>query len=381
MPALTQWENMAPDEILKTLYDKEEVIEQTQETNPVPPVATSEEKVETQIVPITPEPQKELTLEEIYDIEDSDQGGGEEEEGQEDDEQDVPKPKATKKDVIAATAVYKAEKYGIDVSEIKSWDEEALAALEDKIDEVRLQEKWEEAKGSNEVISALLDVAENGGDLSDVLSLFREQKELNEINTTTIEGQLEYLEEYYINVEKWSPDKVKRYLSKLDISDDANEVTREFEEAKLNVDDYYKTQREAKLAEAAELRKARETAVIKHKEAVNTTLDAQKFKKAEAREIHDFIFKPAFKINGTEQVLTSFDKELRELRKNPERLVKLALLLKDEKAYEQKLVTDYNSKKNDEKFTILLQKQKSSTRSEEIETSKNSKIKPKLILP
>lgn len=378
----TRWEGLEdPTEALRNLYNVSEEIEDVEEQPVEKPVPTKkptpnkgvdvEAELETEEEVVVKEP----SLESIYDEEETEDEDVE-------DSSDAPTEKASKigkKDVIRAIAEYNAEKYGIDIEGVEKWDEEALATLEDQIIEKQVADKWNETKQSNELIGALADIAEAGGDTADVLALFRQQRDLNSIVTDTTDGQLDYLQEYYTTIEGWSVDRAKRYLAKLDGDE---EIAAEFNEVKTTADEYFRTEREEHVAEAQRIQKQREEAVERHKKAFNTVLETNKYTKVQSRELHDFVFKPGFKITGTDQVLTPLDKELREIRKDPARLLDLALLLKDKKAYEQKLITEYNNKVNEEKFASKLKKSQVVVRTAEggKEPEKTDK-KPKLRLP
>lgn len=378
----TRWEGLEdPTEALRNLYNVSEEIEDVEEQPVEKPVPTKkptpnkgvdvEAELETEEEVVVKEP----SLESIYDEEETEDEDVE-------DSSDAPTEKASKigkKDVIRAIAEYNAEKYGIDIEGVEKWDEETLATLEDQIIEKQVADKWNETKQSNELIGALADIAEAGGDTADVLALFRQQRDLNSIVTDTTDGQLDYLQEYYTTIEGWSVDRAKRYLAKLDGDE---EIAAEFNEVKTTADEYFRTEREEHVAEAQRIQKQREEAVERHKKAFNTVLETNKYTKVQSRELHDFVFKPGFKITGTDQVLTPLDKELREIRKDPARLLDLALLLKDKKAYEQKLITEYNNKVNEEKFASKLKKSQVVVRTAEggKEPEKTDK-KPKLRLP
>lgn len=384
----TRWEGLVdPTEALKNLYNASEEIEEVEEQEiekPTPTkkptpvhkgvdVETEEETEEEEVVA------KEPSLESIF--------GEDEDEEEEETETEVetnPSPEKTskigKKDVIRAIAEYNAEKYGIDVEGVEKWDEEALANLEDEIIQKQVAAKWDETKQSNELIGALADIAEAGGDTSDVLALFRQQRDLNSIAVDTTEGQLDYLQEYYTTIENWSVDRAKRYLAKLDGDE---EIAAEFNEVKTTADEYFKTEREEQVAEAQRIQRQREEAVERHKKAFNTVLETNKYTKVQSRELHDFVFKPGFKITGTDQVLTPLDKELREIRKDPAKLLDLALMLKDRKAYEQKLITEHANKVNEEKFSTKMKKSQLVVRTAEggkVEAEKTDK-KPRIRLP
>ncbi len=150
-------------------------------------------------------------------------------------------------DVLKATAEYKANKYGIDISEVEKWDEETYAAFEDKLDDIRLEQKYNEAKSSNPLVEALLTITESGGEINDVLSLFEQQKEFSEIDTTTVEGKLEKIKKFYKDVDGKTPEWINRYVKKLQVSEDQSDVEEEFNSINQQYEDYVREEKENKL--------------------------------------------------------------------------------------------------------------------------------------
>lgn len=291
---------------------------------------------------------KEPSLEELYD------GVEKEEEEQENKTLDT-------KALLKATALYKAEKYGLDVSEVEEWNEEAFAALEDEIDNIRLEERWEQAKDSNDAIRDVLRIAEAGGDMRDILSLLQEQQDLADIDTSSPEGMKEYIKKYYTNVKGEDVDWVNRYLKGLGVSDDPEALQEEFESTKQKYDNVFKQEKEARIKASEDASKQQALIAKKRKDDFSEVLNKNVTKKTEARELQDFVFQEKYQIRGTNQVISEFDKSLREIKKDPNGLFELALFLKDKEAFKQRVITQVNNVKNENKFASILKNQTETT--------------------
>lgn len=297
-----------------------------------------------------PTPPAPVTIDDIDNAEEEDKDNKESDEN-------------TKK-LLKATAIYKAEKWGIDVSQVEDWTEDTFAALEDQIDELRFDQKYNEAKQSNPVIEALLEVAENGGDLNDILSLFEQQKEFADIDTSTIEGKIEKIKKYYKDIENKPASWIERYVKKLQVSDDTTDIEDEFNSVTEQEKEFFEKEKDARVEQAAIAKQQKEAKLKKQITDFTTTLDEQKLPKAKSKELLDFVFAENFVVRGTDERVSGFQVEIAKAKNDPKRLMNIALFLKDEKAYQDRIITEYNNKKNEAQFSAILKKEQSTSSTE-----------------
>ena len=350
---MTEWEGV---EDIFADYDNPDPVEKPAKEEPKKEVPEVEKEEGNQ--------QEEVEHKEI-DIDDIDGDVKEEEKKEEEAKSNT--------DVIKALAEYKAEKYGIDISEVESWDEDTFAALEDQIDDLRLEEKYNQAKSSNELIEALLEMAENGGDTNDVLELFEKKKEFTDIDTSTVDGKLEKIKKYYKDVVGKKPAWIEGHVKRLQLSGDEADVVEEFESVNQEYDDHFKAEKEAKLQRAKQIKEDNETRRRKQVTDFGGVLEKQKLPKATSKELTDFVFQERYKVRGTDQVLSAFDLEVIKAKNNPDALLEMTLFLKDKEAFKQRILTEHNNVKNEKKFGVLLQKQNTTSTNTE-QPVKSSKI-------
>lgn len=343
------WEGV--DDIFKVL-DGEEDIPTEEET--------------TDDTPVSEEESKEITLDDLDDDEQT--------ESSTEDESGV---KSTA-DILKATAIYKAEKYGVDITGVEDWDEETYQKFEDQLDDFRLEQKYAEAKQSNELVEALLTMAENGGDVNDVLELFERKKEFADIDTTTVEGKIEKIEKYYRDVEGWKPDRIQRYMKKLKVSDDESEIDQEYDTISEQYDEYFQEEKTKTIEQAAKAKLQKEERLKKQVTSFSTTLETKKFKKADSKELVDYIFLDKFEIQGTGQILSAFDVDIAKAKSDPERLLDVSMLLRDPEGFKKRIITEAKNEKNDKTFTNIIRKEENKTRTDNIEKPKQTNFQFKL---
>lgn len=258
--------------------------------------------------------------------------------------------------LLKATALYKAEKYGLDVSEVEEWTEEAFAALEDEIDNIRLEEKWEQAKETSEFTRDIVRIAEAGGDVRDILSLFSEQQDLSEIDTNSPAGMTEYIKKFYLNVDGKDANWVNKYLNRMGVAEDPEALQEEFTSVKEKYDEFFAQEKENRIKQAEEQTKQAQLAQQKRQKDFSEIVGKKISGKKEARELQDYVFQGKYQPRGTNQVISEFDKDLRESRKDANKMFELAMFLKNPEEFKQRIVTEANSKKNDSVFGSILKK-------------------------
>ena len=328
----TNWEGFDENtEIVDTIFsDNPEEIKET-------PVV--ETKLEEEIVE-QPESKKEVTVDDIYEPTD--------------DKETVVTEQAN---VLRATAEYFAEKYELELPEASEWNEETYAEFQEQLVDYLVSEKYTAAKQSNEVADAILSVIEQGGDASDILSLFHQQREFNEIDTSTIEGKVEKIKKYYKDVEGKPTAWIEKYIKKLSVGDDDSDILEEFNSVNEQFDQYVNAEKEAKIQEVQQIKQQKEARRNKQITDFTKTLDEQKIPKTQAKDLQEFIFQEKYRVKGTDEVITGLEVELRKIMNNPAKLLDLAQFLKDEESFKNKISTKINSEKTENKFSAIMKKQ------------------------
>lgn len=302
---------------------------------------------------------------------------------------ETPKPKAEKKkahekesinsDLLRAGAEYMAEKLGINIpEEITEWDEDTYAEFLEEAINFKVDERYTSFKSSNGVAEAILDVIENGGDEKALLSIFKEQKEFNNIDTSTPEGKLEKIKRYYKDIDGKSDAWInKKIIGPLSEAEDTTELDAEFEEVSAQYDEFV----EAKKTEQVELAKRqkieKERFIESKKNEFVKVLEAKKVSKKEIAEDLDFVYNDqALKFTATGKTISQFDYAILQAKNKPELLSDLTLFLKDKNAYNTKIITEAKNVKTENSFKAKFNSKKPSTVTEDIKP----KVTPKFTL-
>lgn len=288
-------------------------------------------------------------------------------------------PKTIDAAFLKATATYKAEKYGIDLGEEDiEWDEEAIAALEDQIDEIRLEEKYNTLKDSREDIKALFNVAENDGDITDLLGLLGKKQELTQIDTSTLDGKIEKIRKYYKEIDGKPPVWIDKHIGRLQVSDDTADLEEEFKLIDEQYNKYFAAQTEQKVKEAEQSRILKERKQQKEITDFNGALKEKKFTDKEAQEMTDFVFNDQkWKMKNSNQTLSDFDYAIMKAKNNAAQLADLTLFLKDKELYDKKLINTFKNVTNEGKFKSILEKTTASisTANSAVAQTENKKTK------
>lgn len=258
----------------------------------------------------------------------------------------APAPKTLDGAYLKGLAEYKAQKYGIDLSDVGDveWTPEKMGELEDMIDEIRLEEKYGDFKSSDPFLEAVLDIAENGGNPEGLIKLIQQRKELNDFDTSTLDGKVAKIKSYYENVEKKSPDWINRQIARITTGDSAAEVDEELKFVEGEHDKYMAAQKKIQVEKSQRENEARIENHKRQVESFNTALKEKKFSDKEVGELSNYVFDDTkWKMKGSNQTFSDFDYAIMKAKASPAELSDLALFLKDKELYNKKII---NSAKN-----------------------------------
>lgn len=294
-------------------------------------------------------------------------------------EPETPKAKTVKKpvakkdtvnsDVLNASADYIAKKLDIELPEgIEEWTEENFADFLDEAIDFKIDEKYNLLKSSDEVTEAILNIKENGGDESAIISLFKEQREFNSIDTSTAKGKLEKIKRYYTEVdgksEEWFD---KRIAKKLIDADDETELNELLEEVNKDYDDYVSKTKTEQVDLAKRQKIQREQFLEKQQSLFSKVLEAKKIPKKEIEENMKFVYDDkAYTLKASGKLISALDLKILEAKNNPELLADVALFFKDKKAYDARVITEASNAKVEKRFSVNFKSEKTSKATEEL---------------
>ena len=116
--------------------------------------------------------------------------------------------------------------------------QETYAELAAKQDEFRVNNLFDELVNSTgDYGKAIFSHIKNGGNPDEIIDLFKEEKQVSKIDTSTEEGKQSLIEKYYKDVLGWKPEKVDKTVKRL-VTDNA--IDEEFTDVKDMYDAHYK---------------------------------------------------------------------------------------------------------------------------------------------
>ncbi|XAI97416.1 hypothetical protein [Leptolyngbya phage Lbo-JY46] len=232
-------------------------------------------------------------------------------------------------------------------------DNETFGKLAAEQDQFRVQNLFSELVDSTgDYGKAIIAHIKNGGNPEDIIDIFKEQKQIESIDVSTIEGKIETIETYYRDVLGWKPDKVKKHLERIS-RDGEEELILEYEDVSEKFDEYYQ-QRLAEIEEQNEIQKRQ--AIEKQEKFVNNIKSVLASRPdltvRDQKLVENAVLKFKNKLpNG--QVVNDFFVEFAKIQNDPEEYVNLVLYVMDRKNQEKKKDLLLEKKKSADTFKFI----------------------------
>lgn len=197
---------------------------------------------------------------------------------------------------------------------------------------------------------AIINHIKKGGNPDEIIDLFKEQKAIQQIDTSTEQGKQVLIEKYYKEVLNWKPEKVEKLVKRL-ITDD--EIESEFTDVKESYDQH----NQEKLAEIQQEvvqkeeknkeRQAKFVTDIKSALQEDTSL-SDKDRKLISSSILDFRHKLD---NG--QVVNDFYIKFAEMQADPKKYIQMVKYILDPAGYDKKISVKEATKEAVKSFQFI----------------------------
>lgn len=208
-------------------------------------------------------------------------------------------------------------------------------------DKVRLSSQFNELIDSTGLYGkAIISHIQQGGNPDEIIDIFKEQKELEAINTDSEDGKQTVIEKYYKEILGWKDEKVQKHIKRV-IADD--EVESEFADVNELYNKHYKEQLEAVNREAKEQARKVQEGKEKFEADIRDALEKENTLTPQQRKVvEDSILN--FKHDlGNGRKVNDFYIKFAEIQKNPAQYIELVRFVMDKenykKAFEQKAET------------------------------------------
>lgn len=270
----------------------------------------------------------------------------EEEEGEED------SVKFTKVQALVAGAEYIKEKFEIDYEKALETEEDVVEFFEEFTD-FYAREKYETLRNTNQQVAKVFDILEEGGNVENLIELFKVQKSVVDIDITEEKGQKEIIEKYYTEIAKWDKAQLKRNLERWE----ANEELET--EAKFAQEKYQEFLAEKQQKEIENQRKSAEESKQFEQQKINlygNYLQKLGLKKEEITDSLKFAFQE-YKTLPNKEKITRLEEAILIAQTDPSKLRELELFLRDSDKYIQTKIAEQTTKKSNTKFGQILENQ------------------------
>lgn len=280
-------------------------------------------------------------------------------------------------DLLRAGAEFLSAEFNYELPEgVTEWNEETFPELLKSIAEGLAEETYTSLKTSNSIAEAILDVLENDGDETALLSLFKEQRKFNNIDTSTPQGKLNKIVSWYKDVEGKSDAWINRNIVQpLSAGDDTTKLEEEFNEVNQQYDDYVDKQKNQQIEQAKREKSRREQILGTQRQNLEKVLTTTKVAKADIAKTLDYVYNDkAWRLTSTGQTISSFDKDILEAKQNPDVMADLQLFLRDKAKYNEKIITEASNKRTENVFKQKFNQPKPNRSSDDIESPKPKKF-------
>lgn len=274
---------------------------------------------------------KDKTSEKVEDTTDED-------EKDDDEEDNTKKDKSETSSVLKQTVEFlisSGQWQDFDGREDLEYDDDTFGKLALAQNNAKVTKMFEELVDSTgDYGKAIISHIKSGGNPDEIIDIFKEQKYLENIDTTTPEGKIEKIEKYYSDVIGWKPAKIEKWLRTLSEKGE-EEIEAEFAEVEEKYDEYYEEQlqeiQQRQKQEEINRKKNQETFVNNIKKALNTRED---FTDTDKKLIEKALFTYKTKLpNG--QLVNDFLVEFAKIQQDPEEYIDLVLYTMDRKKFKK----------------------------------------------
>lgn len=197
---------------------------------------------------------------------------------------------------------------------------------------------------------AIIEHVSRGGDPNEIIDIFKEQKSVQSIDTSTEEGKTLKIETYYKDVLGWKDSRVQKHLSRLIEND---EVDEEFETVEESYNKYYNDKVQAAQEKTQEEERKRIEQQKAFVNSIKEVLDSDSsLSIPEKNIIASSILDLKHKLpNG--QKVNDFYLKFAELQSNPKDYVELVQFIMDKEGYLGKIRKRESTKANKEAFNFI----------------------------
>lgn len=196
---------------------------------------------------------------------------------------------------------------------------------------------------------AIINHIKAGGNPDEIIDIFKEQKAIEQIDTSTETGKQVLIEKYYKDVLGWKTEKVEKTIKRL-ISD--NEIESEFSDAQ----EHFKKHHKEQLDNTEKATKEKEKIEVERKQTfisnIGKALDQEELSSKEKSLISESILKFKHELSDGKKV-NDFYLKFAEMQSDPKSYIKLVRFVMDPENFEKQIRTKEETKAAVKNFNFI----------------------------
>ena len=230
-------------------------------------------------------------------------------------------------------------------------DQKTYAEIAAKQDEARVGKLFDELIDSTGPYGkAIIGFVKQGGDPDAVIDIFKEQKQIENFDTSSEEGSKALINKYYKEILNWKPERIERHISTLIAND---ELETEISDVKESYDKYHQKELQQIAQQQQEETLKQKERESKFKENITSAIQELKdLPEKDKKLIEKSILNYNNKLSDGTQV-SDFYVRFAQVQSNPKEYIDLVRFVMDKENYIKSLKTEINNKVVDKTFNFV----------------------------
>jgi len=255
------------------------------------------------------------------------------------------------KNILANTTKYLIEKgiwQDFEGSDTLDIDEDTYAELAAKQTEEKVNSLFSELIDSTgDYGKAIISHIKEGGNPDEIIDLFKEQKTIESIDTSTPEGKVNIIGKYYNEVLGWKPERIQKHLQRIIADEDVDIEASEIE-------DKYKEHYQEQLAQIEGERTAQKERNLERQKEFVTGIKSSLAETEYTPKEKQLIEQALLNVKKTEKgPITDFNLKFAELQKDPKKLIDLVYYVMDQDGFKKRVNTKAETKVAAKTFSFI----------------------------
>lgn len=209
----------------------------------------------------------------------------------------------------------------------------------------------EEIQQTNEIMDGIIRHYKSGGNMDEILDLFKERQTVLAQNWDTPEGKIAGIKKYYKDFHSWEDKNINKWIKTLELGEDG-ELDEEADTVKAKLTEHFKKEQELITEREAESKRQEEKL---RKVKISNSYDilkSQGVSDKESQTLLDSIFRPRYK-GEDGSLLTQVDAEILKIKENEKEYLEFAQFVLNKEKYKKSLATQVKNETTSSIFQTI----------------------------